>query len=724
METIRSKHSLVALAIATTLSAPVWAQEVETQASQPAPQASEEAKDEKEYEQIVVTALRRSQTLSSAPVAITAVSGKQLASQGVVDSSDLPNVLPNVQVGVAGFSIRGVASADFTEKGDPSTAYNLDGIYIGRFTEQSLTMFDIQRVEVLRGPQGTLYGRNATAGVINVVSERPKDYFEAEVAAEVGNYDTTRTNGMVNIPLTDDTAVRFAGSMNKRDGFTETRDGNGSLDDQDDYAMRASLQTHFGNDTSLYVSFDHAKTNENGPASIATERALAQNDDDSLRYQNPGFDTYDNYKASGMTVELNSELPWAQLTYLFGYRESEWRQRVAKNDIPTEPPAYSNGDFTTYQDHDQRSHELRLSSLPDETIQWVAGLYYFDEYAFTAPSLDFVNYGFSLDYDLHINAETKAAFAQATYPFSDEFRATAGIRYSDDKKSRVGTQLFSMNDGSFAAPSDFEGFYPGGGISGGETTWKLGVEYDVADSTMLYANITTGYKAGGFNDGSPADESPVPFYYEPETIVSYEAGLKGDALDNALYYSLTGFYYDYENLQLGLVKETGGQVTQNIPKANVRGMELEGNYRGFEDTTVDFSFSYLNAEYDDFYPLQNNDTVNFKGTQLDRSPEFSGRVAVTRDFYFTSGSRISAMAALKYSDSYVVTDGNTATQIEQEAFTRTDFTLTYHAADESWYVQAFLKNLNDERQLGTFELGAFSLTDPRMYGVRAGYYFE
>ena len=722
MRHIQRKHTLIALAIGSALSANIHAQEVQPGSVDASTEQAK--KDGRIYEQIEVTALRRSQTLSSAPVAITAVSGDKLASEGVVNANDLPNVLPNVQVGVAGFSIRGVASADFTEKGDPSTAYNLDGIYIGRFTEQSLTMFDMQRVEVLRGPQGTLYGRNATAGVINVISQRPKDYFEASVSGEVANYNTTRSQAMVNVPVTDDTSIRVAGTVNKRDGFTKTQDGNGKLDDQNDYSVRASLLSHIGSDTSLFVSFDYAETDENGPASIASERALNQNDDHSLRYQNPGIDTYDRFQAAGMTVELNSEFDFGQLTYLFGFRESEWRQRVAKNDIPTQPPAYSNGDFATHQDHDQRSHELRLSSPSSSDVQWVAGLYYFDEYAYTAPELDFVNYGFSLDYDLHINAETKAAFAQGTYPFSDAFRATAGIRYSDDKKSRVGTQLFSLNNGFFSEQSDFAGFYPGGGISGGETTWKLGVEYDVSSVSMLYANITTGYKAGGFNDGSPADESPVPFYYEPETILSYELGFKGDAFDKDLYYSLTGFFYDYENLQLGLVKETGGQVTQNIPKANVQGIELEGAYRGIEDATIDYSFSYLNAEYDDFYPLQSDTSINFKGTPLDRSPEFAGRIAITKDFYLSNGGRISANAAFKYSESYVVTDGNTATQIEQESFTRTDMTLGYYSPGDIWYVQAFVKNLNDERQLGMFELGAFSLTDPRMFGVRAGYYFE
>lgn len=708
MRTTSNNLTLLAVAIAALQSGAVTAQDSEVL----------------ELEEIVVTALRREQTLSSAPVAITAVSGEDLISNGVVDSSDLPNILPNVQVGVAGFSIRGVASADFTEKGDPSTAYNLNGIYIGRFTEQSLTLFDVDRVEVLRGPQGTLYGRNATAGVINVIAARPHSDHEASIATEFGNFDTQRVNAMLNAPLTDSVNFRVAGSYNKRDGFTKTRDGNDALDDQNDYAIRSSLSFDLGETTDLYVAVDYAKSDlDGGPASIAADRALAQNDKTSLRYQNPGVDTYSKFSAGGITLELNSDFGFANLTYLFGYRESEWRERSVRNDIPTGASAFSNGDFTSHQDHDQDSHELRLASTGDGPWQWVAGLYYFHETTYTAPHLNFVNFGFTLDYDLHASARTYAGFGEVTYELSDTIRITGGLRYTDDTKSRSGTQIFGLNGTDLAFPSNYDGRYPGGGISGDETTWKLGLEFDVTDSIMLYTNATSGYKAGGFNDGSPADESPVPFYYEPETITSFETGLKGDVMDGQLYFSLTGFYYDYQDLQLGLVKSTGGQVTQNIPKADIKGLELEGFYHLTENTKLDYSFSYLDANYDDFFPLQSDTSINFKGTQLDRSPEYSGRLALSHDMVLNDGGRVNFTAAIKYSDSYVVTDGNTATQIEQESYTRTDLTVGYFSADDTWYLQAFGKNLENERQLGMFELGAFTLTDPRLYGVRFGYNF-
>jgi iron complex outermembrane recepter protein len=281
--------------------------------------------------------------------------------------------------------------------------------------------------------------------------------------------------------------------------------------------------------------------------------------------------------------------------------------------------------------------------------------------------------------------------------------------------------VFSIPNTPVAFPTLFQGRYPGGGISGDKTTWKLGLEHDLNPDLLAFASATTGYKSGGFNDGSPADVSPVPFYYRPETITSYEVGLKGTALDKTLYFSVTGFHYKYEDLQLGLVKTTGGQVTQNIPSAKVQGLELEGWLRLWRGGKVDYSLAYLDATYNDFFPLQGNASINFKGTPLDRAPDWTGRLGLSQDFPMANGGRISTTAAVKFSSSYVVTDGNTATQNEQKNYTRTDVTLGYYSPKEDWYVQAYGRNLENKRLLGNFELGAFTLTAPREFGLRAGF---
>lgn len=675
-------------------------------------------------DEIVVTANRRSESLASVPAAITAVSGQKLISEGVTSAKDIPNIIPNVQVGVAGFAIRGVASADFTDKGDPSTAFHVNGIYIGRFPEQQLAMFDVARVEVLRGPQGTLYGRNATAGVLNVVAERPGDTFSAQGTADYGNYNSVRLNAAVNAPLSDAVSMRVAAVYNRNDGYTPTRDGNGRLDNLNDFGVRASLLFKLSDAVKLYVAGDYVQSKTNGVASIAAARALVQNDDSSQRFQNPGFKPFSQYKAGGVTAELTADLGIAELTYLFGYREARQRDRMARNDIPLiAPGAFSNGDFANSMNSNQQSHELRLASNGDGPLKWIVGAYYFRENPKVAPYLLFPAFGFALDYDIDTVSKSFAGFGQLTYEISPGLRLTGGLRYTDDKKDRKGLQTFLIPGTPVAFPTVFDGSYPGGGISGNKVTWKAGAEVDLATDVLAFANVTTGYKAGGFNDGSPADVSPVPFYYKPETITSYEGGIKGTVLDRSLYFSLVGFVYDYNDLQLGLVKTTGGQVTQNIPSASIKGLEFDGWLRLGAGTKIDYSLAYLDAKYNDFFPLQGNTAINFRGTPLDRSPKWTGRVALTQDYDLANGGRISGTAALKFSSSYVVTDGNTATQIVQDKYTRTDLTLGYFAPGDAWFIQAYGRNLEDNRLLGLFELGAFTLTSPREYGVRAGFKF-
>ncbi|AOR80827.1 TonB-dependent receptor, plug [Sphingomonas sp. LH128] len=716
MKAFHLTASVIAVGFAAFQCASALAQSADTVPAQDAAEASAQT------DEIVVTALRRDQALSKAPVAIAAVAGDKLLSEGVTSSRDLQNVIPNVQAGPAGFAIRGVASTDFSEKGDPSTAYNLDGVNIARPTEQALTMFDVSRVEVLRGPQGTLYGRNATAGVINVITNRPTNKWEGAYSLEYGNYNTVRANGMLNAPIADGIALRLAGAYNNHDGFTATHDGHDKLDDQNDFGLRASLLFDIGSATTLFVSGDYEQSDTNGQARVALDRAVAQNDDHSLRYQNPGMDTYSRFNSGGVTAELNSDLGFAKLTYLFGWRKSTWRELTVRNDIPSDS-SQVNGAFTSFQNHQQDSHELRLASQGSGPLSWVVGAYYFHEKTYTAPELDFVNQGFTLSYDLNASAKSYAGFGQATYEVVPGVRVTGGVRWTKDSKDRTGTQYFTLNGLGLTFPSDYSGHYPGGGISGSRVTWKGSVEADLTPTILAYAGVTSGYKAGGFNDGTPNDVSSVPFYYKPERIISYEAGVKGTTLGRSLYFSLTGFYYDYRDLQQGLVKTTGGAVTLNVPKAKVQGIELEGNYRLGANTRIDYSLAYLDATYGEFRPLESDQSINFEGTPLDRSPKWSGRVGVTQDVPLANGGRISGSAALKFSSSYIVTDNNTANQIKQDSYTRTDIQVGYFAPEDRWYVQAFVKNLENKRLLGTYELQSFTLTDPRQFGVRGGVKF-
>jgi iron complex outermembrane receptor protein len=651
--------------------------------------------------EVIVTANRRSQSLSKTPLAITAVTGEKLGGEGITNTQNLTNILPNVQNGPAGFSIRGVASGDFTEKGDPSTAFNLDGVYIARVTAQSLALFDIERVEVLRGPQGTLYGRNATAGVVNVITARPSDDFDASGTVEVGNYDTVRTTAMVNVPLSESVAFRLSGAINRHDGYTATRDGSNRLDDQDDAALRARLRLKTGEKSDLLVTADYGKVDQTGVAGVAQPRVFSMNDDHSLRYQNPGKDNFNYFKAAGTAVEYNADLGFAKLTYLFGYRKSKWRTLTTKGDAVA--------DIMNVQDHSQDSHELRLASQGSGPLQYVAGLYYFHEDTETSPSLDITGVG-QLAFDLHAKGRSYAPFSQVTYSLSPALRLTGGARYTWDQKSRVGTFRFGNFD-----PTPYDADY-----KASKATWKVGAEYDLSPTLLTYASVATGYKAGGFNDGNPQTQPAL--YYGPETLTSYEGGIKGTLLNRSLYFSASAFYYDYKGLQLGTVLPEGGQVTSNAGVSNVKGFELEGSWKALRDTTLNYSIAVLDAKYDEYLP-KGAGGPSYAGLSLDRSPKLSGRIGIQQNFPLSNGGRISATAAVKYSGSYMVSDFSGPIQYRQKSYTRTDVTLGYHSPDGNWFVQAFGRNLENERQLGLVEFGAFTLSEPAQYGIRAGFYY-
>lgn len=650
-------------------------------------------------EEVVVTALRREQTVATTPIAISVLTNDSLKNNGITTPQNLPDVLPNVQNGVAGFSIRGVASGDTTEKGDPSTAFSVDGIYIARPQEQTLSFFDIERTEVLRGPQGTLYGRNATAGAINVITGKPRNYFEVSASAELANYSTRRLEAMLNTPLTDKLALRISGATNHHDGYTDTRDGSDRLDSRDDVAGRVRLLWDIARSTQVTVSGDVSRIHDSGPAYLPLDRAL-ETSDSSLRYQNPGRDDFNRLEAHGLGVEASSDLEIAKLTYLFGYRQADTEFFQVFGD---------NGPSVDMQnDHRQDSHELRLASSGTSPLQWVAGLFYFHEKTNTAPIVSILN-GPILLFDLHAHGRSAAGFAQATWSLGSKVRTTAGARYTDDEKARDGT--FTIAGGP-TFPYDADVHFK-------KWNWKLGLEADLPNDALFYISAATGYKAGGFNDGNPQTESNL--YYDPEDLTSYEAGIKGYFGDR-LYASAAVFYYDYQNLQLSSVPPTGGIVTLNAAKATIKGAEIEGRFDVIDNGAADFSIAVLDGAYDRYLP-SGSGGPDYAGKSLDRSPKTSFRIGYTHTFPIGQAGSIRANVATKYSSEYFVTDFNIPSQYRQSAYWRSDASFGYFRSDDQWYLQAFVRNIENENTLGVVNFSSMTQNEPRLYGIRGGVHY-
>ena len=705
--------------------------------------------------EIVVTATRNETLASKTPVALTAVSGDALLSAGVTNPTSLGEQVPNLSIdrnnGLQ-ITIRGVSSSDGTEKGDPSAAFMADGIYIARPQVQEVSFFDVQRVEVLRGPQGTLFGRNTTAGLVNIITNKPKlGEFSGSIDATYGNFDTQQLTGVVNIPVSQGIAIRAAANYDRRDNYLVAGPNwNARLDPfKKNFSGRLSALFDLGSGE-LVLRGDYSAIKGTGYNTVPVSNFYAD-------YQTTGVDPLYIANGSssaekrtlnapfsgpigsdnstwGIQADLSYDLGPVTLNYLGSYREFKRHEDGAF--------LVDGGGATIANPYDgsywQNSQELRFSTNGDGPIKAQAGIYYFKEKSaiasyllgFLTPTPGATGYAFGVEQDPTI-AESWAGFGQLTYSITPSLRLTGGIRYSHDNKSRIG-QFVQCGTVACGQPTDLS--TPNiAHRKFSKTTWRIGADYDVNDRTLFYGVIATGYKAGGFNDGCEQGTNSgctVPagaLYYNPETLTSYEAGLKTRFMNNAVRLNASAFHYDYKSIQLSQFSDTlcgtPCRVTTNASSAKVDGVELEGVIMPVTTSKFDFSFSWLNARYTSFIPAPGFD---WTGKKLDRSPTFVVTAGYMQTFNLANGGNVQAGVRTRLSDDYRLASLSTVNQFRVPSNTRTDLLLTYNAPDNRWYLQGFVRNVENSIVVTAAQTGIFAsaqLADPRTYGVRAGVNF-
>ncbi|WP_298399853.1 TonB-dependent receptor [Sphingobium sp.] len=708
--------------------------------------------------EIVVTALRRETSLSKTPLAISAVSGEDLVSAGIADARDLNAVVPNFALTQdsydARIAIRGVTSTDSTEKGDASVAFLMDGIYIARPADALSAFYDLERVEVLRGPQGTLYGRNTTAGVVNVITARPKTKFEASFDAHTGNLGARGATGMINVPVGDTLGVRLAANYERRDSYVlEGVDGGVPLDPgRKDLSARLSFGGKISENFDFVIrgDYSHAGGNEfgfvdssnffnmSGPIGVDPDYLNPSSKEARTLAYAPAYSGERNDKRYGIMTEMTYHLGAFDLTYLGGYRrttrDDDRNTRIYRT---TNVETFYTGRFNNW------SHELRASYGEGTAFFAQTGLYYFREKSFTDYELgpQFASLiagpnarGYHLSSDPFIS-ESRGAFGQATVTPIDNLHLTGGIRYSKDKKSRRGGVYFDMFDpatqtenytlsAAYIADASFD-----------KITWKAGVDYDIDGLGLVYGSVSTGYKAGGFNDGCVAGGgtgcalTEDTLYFNPETITAYEAGYKFNLFDRRVQWNLSAFHYDYKDLQLSTfaTNASGGPVrlVQNAGTAKVDGIETDIHFSPWTNARLDFSGAYTDARYDDFVAqLATGQSRDFHGSPLDHAPKWSGSIGFEQTFPLADGGDVAAKILSNYSSSYAIIDLARLVQYRQPSFTKTDVSLTYNAPNKKWYIQAFGKNLENEVTLshvGSGFIANASIGEPRTYGLRFGF---
>ncbi|WP_242129020.1 TonB-dependent receptor [Sphingobium sp. Sx8-8] len=722
--------------------------------SMPALAADEQAQAPQEagYGDIIVTANRTQSLASKTPVALTAVTGEALIKAGVVNPTQLGDQVPNLSIDRANglqITIRGVTSSDGTEKGDPSAAFMIDGIYIARPQVQEVSFFDVERVEVLRGPQGTLFGRNTTAGLVNILTNKPKlGVTEGSVDLSYGNYDSRQATGVINLPVGEKVALRFAANYEQRDSFLRTGPrfttsldpfrknislrgsalfdlGRGQLVLRGDYSWIKGVTTNSLPTGQFFANFNTPGVDPLYIGNGSTDSRMTLN----IPFSGPLQRDNRTWGAQG---DLDYDLGPVTVNYLGSYRSFH---RVEDGvgylaGAIAIPNTYA-GSFW------QTSHELRLVTNGDGPLKAQAGAYYFKEKSaigfyllgLLSPTPGTTGYVYGFPQDPTI-AESYAFFGQATYSLTDRLRLTGGIRYSHDLKSRIGA---IVRCGTLACDASTDTRTPNAARRNfARTTWRAGIDYDLNDRSLLYGVVATGYKAGGFNDGCEAGTGAgctlpaAALYYEPETLTSYEVGLKTRFANNAVRLNLSAFHYDYDGIQLSqavTINNAPFQVTTNAAKAKVDGVEAEGVIEPVRNSRFDASVTWLNARYTDYQPSA---TIDWSGKKLDRSPEWVFSAGYTQTFDLANGGNIQAGARTRVSDSFRLAALGTLNQFRVPGYSKTDVTLTYNAPGDRWYVQAFGKNLENSIVVTTASTGAFGtvqVADPRTYGVRTGFRF-
>ena len=673
-------------------------------------------------EEIIVTAERREASLQEVPIAIAAVSGETIDKLAIDDVMSLYVQTPGMSFSRAGGEaqvyIRGIGTDAFGVTVDPSVAIHLDGVYLGR-PQMGLAQFlDVERVEVLKGPQGTLYGRNATGGAINIISRMPQDEFEGYVTAGIGNFERRELKGAVSLPFNDNWGARIAARLLNDDGFTDDLDpgATNSIDDQDMIATRAILAYEGDNGTAFsligdYTDFDSGNRSAKplDGLSFAIVNGAAPQSFGETRNNLPTFHKWDT---GGVTAKLTLPLgDTVALTGILGYRE--YQSDFFFNTDGTEIEVTRS--YFEY-DSDQTSAELQLASTGGERFNWLIGAYYLEENKSgalglgraTHPAFGVVSFIIPNEDE----TEAMAIFGEATFDLSDTWSATLGVRWSDEDKedfTSVGA-IFGDNSGLASTGNVVQFFTRDDDASWDDVSPRLVLTYRPNDDQMYYGSVTKGFKSGGWNafDGSPS--------FEPEEVLSYETGFKTDLNDGTLRLNGSVFYYDYKDLQVSTF-QNGLTVTTNAADATVYGAELELSAVPTPQLLLNASVGYLSAEFDEFISANGRcpadatpaelaggcngaaagetRVADLSGNTLQNAPELKANLNGTYTWETGGGGEFALFAQMSYQSEIFHTQFNDPL-IGQDAITLFDARFSYYDPEGRWEAGIWGKNLTDE----------------------------
>ena len=790
----------------------------------------EKADETNSIELIMVTAQRKSQSLQEAAVPMLAVDQKSLTRQGLESGQDLGRLSPALGISAGGgpltsIFVRGVGALTVNPLTDAAVAQNVDGVYLGRSSGAAgQALFDLERVEVLKGPQGTLYGRNATGGVVNYIPVKPQLLETSGYAqVEVGNYSRLGFQGAYNAPIGDYAALRLSVNSLQRDGYSD--DG---TNDADNLSLRAQLLYEPTEDFNIRFAFDYSENTAIGPggdligsfsnttgnltdfvpSGIGAFTGPTTDEANAIRtsvLHTPSFAFYKPLNAddlgqdisfTGFMAELNYTTEAGTLTVVPSYRESE-------QDYTFVGPGFAPA--KTSEQNEQTSIETRFATDFDGSFNAILGAFYFDEEIQTS-GVFAQNYASPIQ-NYENGGDSWAIFGQGTYDFSETFRLNLGLRYTEDKKYAEGISDTFVTfcggapfSGNFLTPPDsfangcasgampahpitsdrdeFIAYFveqgliapdsvatvPGNGrppfynltIPGGttpqigaivnvgegfiqseldysETTYRIGLEYDVAEDNLLYATFETGYRAGG------VDLSIAAPTYDPEYIDAFTLGSKNRFFDNTLQLNLEAFHWKYDGQQVTYFTTLDGASSFPIANgdATIQGLDVDMMWRVGRDTTISGNAQFLDATYDSLtlvsdpgrgrFGCSSNgvadglESYDCSGQSLLYSPDFGADLTVNHNIEINEYNlSLTAQASHR---SEQATNFMFVKATDTDSYVTLDFDATLTPSEADWSLSFFIRNVTDEQFVANSNVNNRGLTyaihnPPRTFGLR------
>jgi iron complex outermembrane receptor protein len=760
------RKTALAMSLAAIPSLPVAAQEGSSDGS---------GKSSFRIEEVRVTARKIEESLQDTPVAVSAFGEQDIERLNPQDLRDIGAYAPNVSVGsipgfnAAAIAIRGVSTGDIPSSFDPAVTVAVDGFYYGHAQTSLLDMFDLQQIEILRGPQGTLFGKNTIGGVVNVTSKRPTGEWGVEGEVSVGNYSHVEAKAAVDIPFIEDVlAGRFAFMSTQNDGYyTNTVDGE-DIGGKDVQTFRGRFLFTPTDSFEALLSFEWEEDRSDTPPVINTSTAqdpngyygsdlfyflgypgrgtggpLAQPLGDPFdtglvsRYEHvDGFADYTSstghfFDIEGVYLNMSWDVLGGTITSITGKRsvDSDLYNDYLGENVPVYATMRS-----VYRD--TFSQELRFASNISNVFDYQVGVY------FQNNELDYINHtslgsghpfsgilwpaaGLLQTGDGGQETDTFAVFGEANYHLTEKWGLTLGARYTEEEKDFNLRPIGVPESGRVVTDNDWD-----------SVTYRLGTDYRLNDEIMLYATFSTGFKSGGFNEQATSPATAA-LSFDEEEADAFEVGMKSDLFDGRLRLNVAAFYTEYEGLQLdSVVPVEGSAIGQestitNAGSSTVQGVEIEATARVTEYLTLQGTLGYLDAEYDEFdcdldrNPANGNEDC----TVLDvkRTPEVTASGGITFDQPVADLGSLSYNLNFTYTDSYYNDVFNSVGSEHEDVFLLNG-SITLYEAGERYRIGIFGRNLTDEEYqtsgLGVANLWSFSTYGaPRTYGLELGFNF-